>query len=1231
VTLLAKSLGIRRWLLLGLGIFLFGSRLFALDPSRTIFQYNLQSWTRQNGLPFNRIRSITQTPDGFLWIATQNGLVRFDGTDFARTAIPNHFGWHSQSVLNLTLSSRGGLWFALDGAGFGYYDGTNRFNTVTGAWLTAETDISTIREQTDGTIWMAGRSGLIGLIGGTTNRMFLDNQVSDIIVTYEDPLHRLWLGTDAKGLFYLDGGKVKAFPDTSLAGNVAKSVRAVAVDHQGRIWVGTSAGLHCYDRNFRRDEAFDDNTEVAALLVDKQGTVWAGTTGGGLVRYAGGEISHLRKTNGLAEDYVTALFEDREGSLWVGTRNGLTQISDLKFPTASTAEGLLSDPVLGVSVASNGGIWCATPMGIYNYHDRAIVNIPPPTTNGSLYAKRVFEARDGDLYALAGPREVQIFSGGKFVAAHHFENDWPTALAEDAHGMIVSMGGFLHRVNREGITPFVFPGTAAPDFGWIRNLSLCADGSLLVSSANGAYRIHSDRLEHWTTAEGLLDLDVDCMTEDSEGTIWIGHPTGLSRLKDHKVNSIRGLPADALFYAMIPDDLGNLWINCNAGIIRASRRSLDETADGKISKPQFTLYDGTEAVRTIDMMNIEGVACKTADGKIWLPGALGAVQIDPAHIPSNPVAPPVYIQKVLVNGVQQTAGLATEVRRGNGELAFHYTSVSFVAPQKTRFRYQLEGYDADWVDAGSQRSALYANLKPGKYIFHVQACNVDGVWNNNGATYAVELPPLFYQTAWFKIAVVAAVLLVVFGIYGWRTRFLRQKEKRLQAANELLEKKVRERTREVAEQRNVLRTLIDNLPDAVFVKDTDCRVIIDNKAHARYFGFDDPSQAVGKTDLDCLPHERAGEFRRDELALLKSGKIYDAEEQLTLKTGETIWLRTTKVPLRNERGEIVGLAGINRDISERKKWEAELELLHKQLLETSRHAGMAEVATSVLHNVGNVLNSVNVSASIVDEQTRSPNLERLNKVITLLQENSSDLSRFLTQGDKGTKVISYLEALFVILTKERQTVQGEVEALIKNVEHIKKIVSMQQSYARIAGVVEVIHPTELIDDSLRLHEAAYQRHSIKVIREFAEVPKIGVDRHKVIQILVNLLGNAKYACEVNPPAQRTIQVRLCAHGPEQVRIEVMDNGMGIAAENLTRVFSYGFTTRKNGHGFGLHSGALAAREMGGSLQATSAGAGKGATFILILPLQHKSVTPAPRPVQPSAPAAAIEDDEVVSI
>jgi signal transduction histidine kinase len=245
---------------------------------------------------------------------------------------------------------------------------------------------------------------------------------------------------------------------------------------------------------------------------------------------------------------------------------------------------------------------------------------------------------------------------------------------------------------------------------------------------------------------------------------------------------------------------------------------------------------------------------------------------------------------------------------------------------------------------------------------------------------------------------------------------------------------------------------------------------------------------------------------------------------------------------------------------------------------------------------------VNVAAQLVAEQLHKSRCGGVSRLAELLREHSSNLERFLTEDERGRQVPEYLKRLGEHLELERSQMTKEFEELRRNIEHIKEIVAMQQNYATVSGILETVELTALADDALRIHGGAYERHGITVTREQEKLPAISVDKHRVLQILVNLLSNAKYACEATDKKDKRVMVRLKTGGPGMVRIEVADNGAGIAQENLTRIFSQGFTTRKGGHGFGLHSGALAAKEAGGSLSAQSDGPGLGATFILELPI-----------------------------
>jgi two-component system NtrC family sensor kinase len=297
---------------------------------------------------------------------------------------------------------------------------------------------------------------------------------------------------------------------------------------------------------------------------------------------------------------------------------------------------------------------------------------------------------------------------------------------------------------------------------------------------------------------------------------------------------------------------------------------------------------------------------------------------------------------------------------------------------------------------------------------------------------------------------------------------------------------------------------------------------------------------------------------------------------------------------------------LQHEISERKRAEMDLAEAHTQLVETSRQAGMAEVATGVLHNVGNVLTSMNVSATLVSDRVRQSKAENLIKAAMLLREHAEHLEEFLTGDPKGKILLDYLPNLGTHLSEERVEILKELQLLTKNLDHIKDVVAMQQDYAKFSGIIEPVSIAALVDDAVQINAAAFIRHGIQVIREYAEVPVVAIDKHKALQILVNLMRNAKYAMEEQPRRKRRLVLRIEPLGRDHVRVSVKDNGVGIAQENLVRIFSHGFTTKRDGHGFGLHSCALAAKEMDGELYAQSEGPGTGATFILELPIARAS-------------------------
>jgi PAS domain S-box-containing protein len=408
---------------------------------------------------------------------------------------------------------------------------------------------------------------------------------------------------------------------------------------------------------------------------------------------------------------------------------------------------------------------------------------------------------------------------------------------------------------------------------------------------------------------------------------------------------------------------------------------------------------------------------------------------------------------------------------------------------------------------------------------------------------------------------------------------------------------------QLASEGGMLRTLMNTSTDMVYFKDRESRFRRCSAALAAAFKLDSAEEAIGKRDFDFHGKEHAQQAFDDEQEIIRTGQpLIGKTEKETWPDGHVTWALTSKMPLYDEHGAIVGTFGISKSITDIKAAESKLEELHKQLLQTSRQAGMAEVATSVLHNVGNVLNSANVSIMLLLDQARKSKVEFLGKAVTLLNEHEADLAAYVANDPKGRQLPGYLSQVSGQLIKEQQSTIAELESLRQNIEHIKEIVTMQQSYAKISGVAEIVNAADIVEDALRMNAGGLARHKVELVREYSKVPALNIDKHKTLQILVNLIRNAKYACDESKRTDKQIRLKI-SQRDQWVCITVIDNGIGIAPENRTRIFSHGFTTRQDGHGFGLHSGALAAKELGGSLTAHSDGLNLGAAFTLDLPTE----------------------------
>jgi signal transduction histidine kinase/CheY-like chemotaxis protein/ligand-binding sensor domain-containing protein len=788
-------------------------RLLALDPTKSVYQYNSRTWKRDNGLPTTGVSAIVQTADSRLWIGTSKGLVLFDGTEFRVVTPASTAAVEGKVFTSLARRSAGGLWFGLDRGGFGYFDGREFTALDRSDPAASSLTVRWVGETPEGELLVANNFGA-GPWDDTTKTMrsYLPTIEYDVMNVHQDGTGRLWMATASHGLFYFKDGRLEVFPDESLREVITSSV---AVDVDGDIWVGTNAGIRRYAPDFQRRALSPQIPESKAMLLDRHGVLWIGTSEG-LWRHAGGAITRFGRNDGLANDHVLALAESIDGSLWVGTADGLTQLADVKFPVVSASEGLVAEACLAVAASPDGGVWAGTNNGVSYIRDGTITNYGYNGADGlqSVWVKRIFVARNGDAYLIGGSKNLDLFRGGRVVQGWTFDN-WPKSVAEDSRGIIAAVAGEVKRLEGGEFVPFLLNDGRPASVYWINEIIVARDDSLWIAHDTGVAQIKDGEMREIRGEDGRKETRFFHLCEGSDGAIWAAENLGIARIKDGKMRRLtreHGLHEEFI-YAMVVGSAGEIWIDSNRGIFRVDEAELNAVADGRLPRVQCTVYDGSDAVKTTDKLAQEYSGCRATDGRIWFPSSKGAIVIDPASVPSNQQPPPVSISSVRINGQHVQRDVVPQVQPGPGNLEFNYSALDFIAPQKVQYRYMLEGFESGWVEAGARRSAFYTNLRPGRYIFKVQACNGDGVWNTTGDSFVVDLPRRFHERPLFRLG----LILVVggLGVWLWRMRAIRRKQLQLQEANSLMESKVRERTAELADANVQLLAMHDQLHASV--------------------------------------------------------------------------------------------------------------------------------------------------------------------------------------------------------------------------------------------------------------------------------------------------------------------------------------------------------------------------------------------------------------------------------
>ena len=590
------------------GIFVFtlvfSSSMWALDPARSLSQYNCRTWRRDNGLPANSVNAIAVGRDGRLWLGTSQGLIHFDGVEFNIATNIGSADFQGKLVTALIPRSAGGFWYALDSGGYGIFDGENSKSLPLPSWVRNELSVRSLNETRDGLLILASTSSAGRALGEELlSPLFAENTV-DVFSSYEAPDGKLWVGTAEFGLLYWDKDKLVPFPDPSLKGAI---IHTITCDRDGNLWLATPLGLRGYDARLRPIKNIE-TTALRTLFLDSQGALWLGTIGGGVLRYQNGSLTRFTRVQGLASDDVQAFAESPDGSIWIGTSDGLTQLSDLKFPTVSNADGLISDSAMCVTASAKGGLWIGTTNGASYYKDGKFSNYGFNGADGfsSVWIKRIFEARNGDVYIFGAQKNIDRFSGGKVVATWKTEQ-WPRDMAEDSKGILVAVARKLKRLENDQLVPYRLPNGDEVEPGWINDLLTTEDDTVWMATEEGVFQLKDGVMTDWCSANHFPKIRYFFLVRDSDGNIWAAQNHGIVRFKDGVMRMIardQGL-RDNNVYAIVSDNLGNFWMDSNRGVFRVSEAELNAVADGKMERVTCVAYEGSDAFKSSDKAAIE--------------------------------------------------------------------------------------------------------------------------------------------------------------------------------------------------------------------------------------------------------------------------------------------------------------------------------------------------------------------------------------------------------------------------------------------------------------------------------------------------------------------------------------------------------------------------------------------------------------------------------------------------
>jgi diguanylate cyclase (GGDEF)-like protein len=770
----------------------------ALNPAKEFFQFHLSNWKMDGDLIDNIVYCSLQDSSGYIWLGTTKGLVRFDGIRFKtfdNNNVPEQLTKYLVRVLYEARDKT--IWIGTDGGLIKL--GNGRITAYTTNEGLPHNIITALCSDSRGNLWIGTDGG--GLTSFRDGRFFTYTTNEGLSSNFlkcikEDKEGNLWVGT-RKGLNRFSNGNIA--PSSNPADiRIESSVLSIVDDSVGNLWIGTNEGLKKISgRKLTSFSNADGITEtiVLNLYIDRTGILWIGT-GAGLYRMKNGEFSKLTVEDGLFGNAVNSILEDREGSMWIGTVDGgLNRLKDVSFTSYTSRQGLADDMVRCVIEDRDGCMWIGTSGGLSRLREGEWISINPAPSAAGNYIASVLEDRGGMLWLgtrdglYRGNRETGIFS--LFAPQQRFSGYVITSLHEDSAGTlwVGTLGSGLHFYKNKQWYKYTTENGLSNNY--IKCLHEDARGNIWIGTQEGLNRLipGTDTFTVYSVSHGLAHDAIICIYEDKDGAFWIGTRNGPTRFEDGiffpYFNQVEEFLNNGLF-AILEDSRGYLWMSSNKGVFRVWKKELNDLAAGESVEPDVRFFNEADGLRSrVCNGGTQPAGWKSRDGRLWFPTICGAAVVEPGKLIRNRQPPPVLVEEIVIDD-KEYAG-TSGVTRGSAvfcpgvkNLEFHYTALSYLQPEMIRFKYRLLGYDAGWVNAGTRRTAYYTNLSPGNYTFRVIACNNDGLWNSDGASYEIYLEPYFYQTTWFLVLCCVVIIIGAGVLYRWRVSALTRHRKELE-------------------------------------------------------------------------------------------------------------------------------------------------------------------------------------------------------------------------------------------------------------------------------------------------------------------------------------------------------------------------------------------------------------------------------------------------------------------